>query len=78
MTFGFQKLIIIMEIKGNKIIKNVKTSWMSMLEPLKQNLVKYKPLFGIVQVDFSSIQTTKVYNSKLFFLFSKFSSCLCS
>jgi len=78
MTFGFQKLIIIMEIKGNKIIKNVKTSWMSMLEPLKQNLVKYKPLFGIVQVDFSSIQTTKVYNYKLFFLFSKFSSCLCS
>jgi hypothetical protein len=49
-----------------------------MLEPLKQNLAKYKPLFGIMQVDFSFIQTTKVYNSKLFVLFSKFSSFLCS
>jgi hypothetical protein len=61
------KKFIIMEIKGNNIIKNVKTRWMSMLEPLKQILVKYRPLLGFMQANFSFIQTTKVCNSKLFF-----------
>jgi len=31
----FQGLAQTLETKGNKILKNVKTRWMSMLEPLK-------------------------------------------
>jgi hypothetical protein len=44
----FQKFVTTMETKVNKIIKNVKTHWMSMLEPLKQIMTKYRPLFGIM------------------------------
>ncbi len=44
----FQKLATTMETKVNKIIKNVKTHWMSMLEPLKQIMTKYRPLFGVM------------------------------
>jgi hypothetical protein len=40
-----------MEIKGNKILKNVKTQWMSMLDPLKGIMVEYKPLLAIMQTN---------------------------
>jgi hypothetical protein len=32
----FQKLAQTLKTKGNKILKNVKTRWMSMLDPLKR------------------------------------------
>ncbi len=37
----FYKLTQIWKVKGSKILKNVKTRWMSMLEPLKNIMVKY-------------------------------------
>jgi hypothetical protein len=37
---------------------------MSMLEPLKQIMAKYRSLFGVMHVDFSFVQIVKVYNSE--------------
>jgi len=44
----FQKLDAIAETNGNKILKNMKTQWMSMLDPLKRIIVVYKPLFTVM------------------------------
>jgi hypothetical protein len=49
-----------METKGNKILKNVKTQWMSMLDLLKRIMVEYKSLLAIMQADQNSIQMAKV------------------
>jgi hypothetical protein len=49
-----------METKGNKILKNVKTRWMSMLDPLKRIMVEYKPFLAIMQTNQNSIQMAKV------------------
>jgi hypothetical protein len=40
-SLKFQKLVQILEIDGNNIMKNVKTIWMSMLDPLKKIMAKY-------------------------------------
>ncbi len=48
-----------METKGNKILKNVKTRWMSMLDPLKGIMVEYKSLLAIMQTNQNSIQMAK-------------------
>ena len=40
----FTKLTEIVETKGLKIMNNVKTRWISLLEPLKYVLDKYKTL----------------------------------
>jgi hypothetical protein len=45
------KQVEILDTKGNKIMKNVKTKWMWMLEPLKWIMKKYRPLFVMMQVD---------------------------
>jgi hypothetical protein len=38
-----------METNGNKILKNMKTQWVLILDPLKRIIVKYKPLFIVMQ-----------------------------
>ncbi len=72
----FKKLVFAMETKGNKILKNVKTLWMSMLDPLRGNMVKYKPLLVIIQVDQISTQMAKV-NVIKFSIVSIVSNILC-
>jgi hypothetical protein len=42
----FTKLVEIMEIEGQKAIRNVKTRWISMLAPLKRVGKKYKTLIA--------------------------------
>jgi hypothetical protein len=59
----FQRLAQTLKTKGNKIIKNVKTRWMSMLDPLKRIMAKYHPLLVVTQVDYSIIHVTKVFLS---------------
>ncbi len=54
--FEFLKFAYILDTKGNKIIKDVKTTWMSMLEPFKTILEKYHLLFVVMQVDSNLIQ----------------------
>jgi hypothetical protein len=71
----FQKLVA-METNGNKIFKNVKTFWMSMLDPLRRIMVKYKPLFTIMQVDQISTQMAKVNVIKISIV-STVSNILC-
>jgi hypothetical protein len=64
----FQKFAQILDTKGKKIMKNVKTRWMSMLENmLKWIMVKYHPLFTMMQVGSNSIQVTKVHSTNPFF-----------
>jgi hypothetical protein len=60
---GFQRLAQTLETKGNKIIKNVKTKWMSMLDPLKRIIVKYNLLLAMMQADYYIIHVTKVFLS---------------
>ncbi len=55
-----------METKGNKILKNVKMRWMSMLDPLKKIMSEYKPLFVIMQACQTFIQMEKVSVDKPF------------
>ncbi len=56
----FQKLVQVLDTKGNKIMKNVKTRWMSMLEPLKWIMAKYHHLFAMMQINSNYIQVAKV------------------
>ncbi len=51
----FTKLAKIMEIGGFKTFKNVKTQWISMLEPLKCVLVAYKTLIMKMSQDNISV-----------------------
>ena len=50
-TLEFQKLAACLESKGNKILRNVKTRWISMLGPAKRLLEEYKPLVMKMAVD---------------------------
>jgi hypothetical protein len=72
----FQKLVVAMETKGNKILKNVKTLWMSMLDPLRRIMDKYKSLVVIMQVDQIFTQMAKV-NVIKFSTISIVSNILC-
>jgi hypothetical protein len=56
----FQKLVAITETNGNKILKNMKTQWMSMLDLLKRIIIEYKPLFTIMQADQNPYKWQKV------------------
>jgi hypothetical protein len=40
----FTKRVEFMQTKGNKILRNVKTKWISMLSLAKKVMVKYKTL----------------------------------
>jgi hypothetical protein len=65
-SFGVQKLVAIMETKGNKILKNLKMRWMSMLDLLKKIMSEYKPLLVIMQAYQTFIQMAKVSVDKPF------------
>ncbi len=60
MHLVFTKLIDIMETKGLKMLKNMKTQWISLLDALWNFFSKYKPLLAKTFMDNSSNQTTKV------------------
>ena len=64
-TLDFQKLIACLESKGIKIPINVKTRWISMLEPTKRVLEEYKPLVTKMAVDAPKEPTS---NKNLFML----------
>ncbi len=59
-SLEFQKLVQIMEINGNNIMKKVKTMWMLMLDPLKKIMEKYCVLLPMIQFDSNSTQVAKV------------------
>jgi hypothetical protein len=50
-SLEFQKLAACLESKGNKILRNVKTRWISMLGPARRVLEEYKPLVTKMAVD---------------------------
>ncbi len=54
------KLIEIMETHGNKLLKNVKTCWISMLEPTKWVMNEYCILVVKMVLDFANNSSTKV------------------
>jgi hypothetical protein len=59
----FQILAQTLETKGNKIIKNVKTRWMSILDPLKRIMAKHHPLLEVMQANHSIVHVAKVFLS---------------
>jgi hypothetical protein len=48
----FQKLAYLINTKGNNLLRNVKTQWISMLSPTKHVYVEYRPL--IVKMHFEN------------------------
>jgi hypothetical protein len=57
----FQRFFQTLETKGNKILKNVKTRWMSMLDPLKKITAEYRPLLRVMQVGYFIVHVAKVF-----------------
>jgi hypothetical protein len=56
--FEFIKLIEVVETSGHKILGNVKTKWIYLLEPMKRVLSKYKTL--IVKMSNKAGEESKV------------------
>jgi hypothetical protein len=50
-SLEFQNLAACLESKGNKILRNVKTRWISMLGPARRVFEEYKPLVTKMAVD---------------------------
>jgi hypothetical protein len=48
------KLVKTMKAKGNKLSKNIKTKWISMLDPTKQVMVEYCILVMKMALDYLS------------------------
>jgi hypothetical protein len=55
----FTKFVEIMEIKGLKVLQNVKTRWINMLAPLKRVGKKYKTLIVKMAIDSGSVEVAK-------------------
>jgi hypothetical protein len=55
----FAKLVEIMETKGNKLLQNMKYSWISMLSPLKHVLFEYHTLLMKMALDAATITFAK-------------------
>ncbi len=55
----FAKLAKIMQIKNNKILWNIKTKWISMINHVKRVLFKYHTLFMKMPLDAPTITSTK-------------------
>ncbi len=55
----FCKLAKILESKGNKLLKNIKTRWISMLSPCKKFFVEYKLLVVKMVEDNDHIENAK-------------------
>jgi hypothetical protein len=56
----FQRLVQTLETKGNKILENVKTRWMSMLDPLNMIMAKYRLSLVVMQIDYFIVHVAKV------------------
>jgi len=56
----FTKLTNMMETKGLKMLMNMKTRWVSVLDPLRRILSKDRPLLAKMSMDSNNNQTTKV------------------
>ncbi len=54
------KLTKIMEIQGDKLLKNVRTKWIFMWEPTKKMMNAYYTLVVKMAMDFASSNSTKV------------------
>jgi hypothetical protein len=59
----FQRFAQTLETMGNKILKNVKTKWMSMLDLLKRIMVEYRFLLTVMQANYFTIHVAKVFFS---------------
>jgi hypothetical protein len=59
------KLIKLLECKGNKLLKNITTWWISIFSPSNFFLNEYKPLIVKVAQDTATINTTKVNHELL-------------
>jgi len=55
----FTKLVEILETKGNKILQNVKTKWISMLNLTKRLMVEYRTLLVKMTLDNPTNQQAK-------------------
>jgi len=55
----FCKLVKILESKGNKLLKNIKTQWISMLLACKRIFAKYKLLMVKMVEDDDHIENAK-------------------
>lgn len=64
----FQRLVQTLEINRNKILKNVKTMQMSMLELLKRVMVQCHPLLAVMQQNSNTNQLAKVSYSFMTFI----------
>jgi hypothetical protein len=62
----FIKLAKFMQIKGNKILRNVKTRWISMLSLAKRMMAKYRTLLVKMALDNPTNQQTKLNYENLF------------
>jgi hypothetical protein len=58
----FTKLAAVMETKGLKIIRNIKTRWLSMVSPLKRVISEYRTLVQKMQED--SCDCTSTFASR--------------
>jgi hypothetical protein len=56
----FSKLAEIMETQGNKLLKNVKTRWISLLEPTKRVMSEYRTLVVNMALDSTNNNSAKV------------------
>jgi hypothetical protein len=50
----------IWESKGNKLLKNIKTQWISMLSPCKRGFAKYKHLVMKMAEDSGHFENGKI------------------
>ena len=69
----FVKLAKLMETKGLKLLKNVKTRWVSLIEPLRCILQEYIVLLAKMKVD--NVLKEKSAKVKCLFIFSFSFSC---
>jgi len=56
----FTKIVDIMETKGNKILHNVKTQWISMLNPAKIMMAEYRTLLVKMAMDYNTNKLTRL------------------
>jgi hypothetical protein len=64
----FMKLAELMETKGLKLLKNVKTRWVSLIEPLRRILQEYRVLLAKMKAD----SLSKEKSAQVIFLFILF------
>ncbi len=65
----FIKLIDMMETKGLKMFKNVKTYWIFLLDPLRRILLKYRPLLAKMFMDSNNNQFVKITFTLNYYMF---------